>query len=49
VLFYGVSALLYKECGNYNASAAAAVIAGDCDCGCGDTEASTDITPYTVP
>lgn len=49
-VFYGLAALLYKECGNYNQSATYAATAGDCDCGCSDTATDTsEITPYTAP
>lgn len=48
-VFYGLAALLYKECGDYNSSATYAATAGDCDCGCDDAEASTEITAYTPP
>lgn len=49
-VFYGLAALLYKECGNYNQSAVYAATAGDCDCGCSDTATDTsEITPYTAP
>lgn len=47
---YGVLALLYKQCGNYNLSAQYAAIAGDCDCGCGaDSAQDGAITPYVPP
>lgn len=49
-VIYAVTALLYKECGDYNKAASYAASAGDCGCGCdGTTTATDEITPYTAP
>lgn len=50
-VYYGVLALLYRNCGDMNKAAEYGAKAGDCGCGCSSADATTTPgpSPYTPP